>query len=499
MKSRSFTSKTNFSVGLISSLGVPVHLLLNLSSWIRKQRWLQVIYRRFPASLRNLVLLRVSEVAKADLIFPKSGAWPLSVPGGMMSLETKVADLPEASRQAGAVNLLGYMRGQFGLAESARLYARALLACRAQVSIVDIDINLPHGWNDLSLDVHIGCEAPHDISIVFVNPDCLDAAFQKIGRERIEGRYIIGCWFWELEDVPAEWIPYLDEVDEVMVASEFVELAFRKVTSKPILRVPLPVSIADDSSLQRSDFDLPDDSSFVFLCTFDFNSWLDRKNPLAVLDAFVKAFPPERNDVFLLVKTSNGYRYPEKLLELLNAAAGDKRILVRDQVIDAGHLRALQRCCDAYVSLHRAEGFGLGIAECMAMGKPVIATAWSGNMEFMNAENSLLVDYALVPVLEGQYPHVEGAVWAEASTDMAAAHMRQLVASPLVAAEIGERGRRAILTALAPKLAGERIIRRCIEIEGMRNRSQQPPVSVGVGDGCGSLSGNEEHGSCSHS
>ena len=124
----------------------------------------------------------------------------------------------------------------------------------------------------------------------------------------------------------------------------------------------------------------------------------------------------------------------------------------------------------------------MGLAECMAMGKPVIATGWSGNMEFMDTDNSRLVDYSLVPVLEGQYPHADGAVWAEAHTDMAAKHMRELAASPTAAAELGERGRRAVLTALAPQRAAERIMRRCAEIEASRDRSRSTlarPVAAG--------------------
>lgn len=469
--------------------------LLNLFAWIRRQWWLQALYRLLPPSLRQDVLKRVFAATHAKLLFSRSGAWPSGISAGAYPVAVHASPVA-TKRQAGAVNLFGYMRGQFGLAESARLYARALLACDAAVSIVDIDIDLPHGWEDRSLDTHIGNEAPHGISIIFVNPDYLDAAFEKIGRKRIEGHYIIGCWFWELEEVPREWIPYLDEVDEVMVASEFVERAFRKVTSKPILRVPLPLVAPADIGLVRSDFDLPDEA-FVFLCTFDFHSWLERKNPLAAMKAFMKAFPPERDDVVLLVKASNGHRYPEKLRDLLNAAAADHRIMVRDQVIDAGHMRALQRCCDAYVSLHRAEGFGLGLAECMAVGKPVIATAWSGNMEFMNTENSRLVDYTLVPVLEGQYPHAVGAVWAEANTDTAAVHMRELATFRPDATELGERGRRAVLAALAPERAGEAIVRRCVEIEGLRDRSRRgPPRMSGMGR-IGAAAGNEGQEPCS--
>lgn len=462
----------------LSPFAAPSLVLLNLSAWARKQPWLQTIYRWLPQSFRGRVSSRISAVARADLLFPNAASWPRT----RMAVAAK-RDAASSGMAAppGAVNLLGYMRGQFGLAESARLYAHALLSSGANVSIVDIDLGLPHGWDDQSLESYIGQDAPHGISIIFVNPDYLEEALEKIGHSRLEGHHIIGCWFWELEDVPLAWIPHIDRVDEIMVASEFVERAFRKVTDKPILRVPLPLTLLGGSDLGRADFGLPKDA-FIFLCTFDFHSWLERKNPFAVMEAFKKAFPAGRSDVFLLVKTSNGHLHTETMLELLNAAAADRRILVRDQVIDASHLQALQRTCDAYVSLHRAEGFGLGLAECMALGKPVIATAWSGNLEFMDADNSRLVDYTLVPVLDGQYPHASGAVWAEADTDMAAEHMRELAGSRTAAADLGERGRRSVQARLAPERAAERIMRRCAEIDGLRvgsKGSQGPTTDCG--------------------
>lgn len=448
-------------------------LLLNALAWIRKQRWLQAIYRRFPQSLRSAASERMSAPVMANLLFPQTEAWARerNAPKTLQPFAGPRVDRePEVP---GAVNLFGYMRGQFGLAESARLYTRALIEYGANVSVVDVDLGLPHAWEDRSLEPYLGHDAQHEICIVFVNPDYLDEAFDKIGRARLEGRYIIGCWFWELDVVPPEWVRHLAQVDELMVASKFVEDAFRKVTDKPILRVPLPVAFTgeEESSLVRADFGLPDDA-FVFLCTFDFHSWLERKNPYAVLSAFNRAFNSDRDDVFLLIKTSNGHRHPAALLALLNATSGDRRIAVRDQIIDARHLRALQRCCDAYVSLHRAEGFGLGLAECMAIGKPVIATGWSGNLEFMDADNSCLVDFRLVPVLEGQYPHGAGALWAEADIASAAAHMAGLANSRSAAVELGERGSRAVREALDPRRASKRIMLRCAEISTQRATSR---------------------------
>lgn len=290
---------------------------------------------------------------------------------------------------------------------------------------------------------------------------------------------MIACWFWELEIIPLEWLPALDIVDEIMVSSSFVEAAFRRVTNKPIFRVPLPLDDVPDSGLTRKDFGLRSDA-FIFLVTFDFNSWLDRKNPFAAIEAFIRAFSPERDDVQLLVKSSNGYRYPEPFLRLLKATSRDLRIVVRDEVIDRHHVHAVQRCADAYISLHRAEGFGLGLAESMRLGKPVVATAWSGNVDFMDERNSLLVDYRLVPVEPGQYPHSQGQRWAEANIDQAATCMRRLVDEPGLAERIGNQARKDIHEKLSSQAVADCLIGRLRLIHGDRSITAEPPTSLSV-------------------
>ena len=406
--------------------------LLNLSAWIRAQPWLRAIYRHFPEAIRVRVSQMLATRANKRVRFSRTPAWTRHLP-------VIVPLPPDPSGAYGAglgVNVFAYARGQFGLAEAARLYARALLSVGCPVAVHDITLDLAHSVGDDSLDAHIGSDTPHSVNLIFVNPDYLDDAIASVGRDRLAGRRNIGCWFWELEKFPDDWLPALSEVDEILVSSAFVADIVRRVTEKPVLHVPLPVIEQLDSGLQRADFGLGE-RDFVFLCSFDYNSFLARKNPLAVIKAFRRAFEHQCTDVRLLIKCSNGHRYPERLRELLNAAAVDQRITVRDEVIDRAHVQALQRCVDAYVSLHRSEGFGLGLAECMRLGKPVIATAWSGNMDFMNDDNSCLVDYRLVPVGEGEYPHHVGQRWAEPDVECAARHMRRLVIEPAFAKRIG--------------------------------------------------------------
>ena len=429
--------------------------LLNLSAWIRRQPWLKAIYRHFPAALRDSVSGALAARASEQLKFKRTPNWGRD---NRLSKST-VASCGGARADGSGVNIFAYVHGQFGLAEGARLYARALLAEGYPVAIHDIDIDMPHGMDDFSLDPYIGGEARYGTNIIFVNPDYLDQAIASIGPECFVDRHTIACWFWELEKFPDEWLPALNRVDEVMVSTSFIRNAVAKVTDKPVWSVPLPVTQSLDSGLIRHDFGLEDDD-FVFLNSFDFNSCLARKNPQAAISAFQLAFADGRPNVKLLIKSSNGHRHPEKLRALLHAAGADKRIMIRDEVIDRGDFGALQRCADAYISLHRAEGFGLGLAECMCLGKPVIATAWSGNMDFMTSDNSCLVAYHLVEVREGEYLHYVGQRWAEPDVGLAASQMRRLTEDPEFAARIGAQAAHDIHDRLSPQVSARRIIER---------------------------------------
>lgn len=447
--------------------------LVSLIEWMRGQPLVRGIYRLLPSRWRRGVNLLLARRAARALMFPRTSAWARDP--GVIRVERV-----EPNVSLPGVNMFGYMRGEFGLGESARAYARAVIAEGIPVAVNDVDLDLPHSCNDDSLGIHLSKEAPYPVSIVFVNPDYLDDALSKIGERLPEGGRLIACWFWELETLPPSWLPSIHLVDEFIVSSRFIESALRKVTDKPITFVPQPLMPAMGSGLERQDFRLPE-NSFIFLCSFDFNSWIERKNPFAVIEAFKQAFPLDEKDVCLLIKTSNGFRNPDGLARLLRAVEDDSRIVVRDDVISRYQLHDLQKCCDAYVSLHRAEGFGLGLAECMALGKPVIGTGWSGNLDFMDQQNSCLVDYTLVRVEDGQYDGAEGAMWAAPDVTQAAAAMRGLVNDPGRAEEMGRSAASTIKTLLSPDLAAKRILARLVALRNAQS-CNEPGIHEISGD-----------------
>jgi len=377
-------------------------------------------------------------------------------------------------------NLIGYLKGEFGLAEAARAYARAALTAGIPVSLQDVDLPTPHSHRDERLRDHLDATAlEHEVDAFFVNPDNFARAVsQGIVRARPR-RHLMGFWFWELPTVPAAWEAAIEQVDEILVASQYVADAFRARTTKRVTRIPYPLFRPTPSQLTRADFGLPADA-FVFLVSFDFNSSIQRKNPAAAIVAFKTAFPAGRDDVALVIKSSNGDRNAAGLAGLVALAGNDTRILIRDDVLVARHLHALQACCDAYVSLHRAEGLGLGLAECMSLGKPVIATRWSGNLEYMTDAVSLLVNARLVAVPADEYPHAEGQQWAEPDVAHAAVLMQRLADDRQAAATMGEAAARHVEAVLAPARSAEALSQRLRQISD-DNRDGVPSLRGAMG------------------
>jgi len=458
--------------------------MLGLMARVRHIPAVAWIARLVPGSLKRQLARKRKDWLTAAVSFP---SLPPASPSESEFLRGSTSNT--GSQFDSGANVFAFMRGQFGLGESARRYVEALLRSKIPLTLHDVSLQIPHGQNERQFEAQLGEAARFPIDLVFVNPDLFEDAMAKIAALRSTPirRYIIAVWFWELERIPDAWQTAIGRVDEILVASEFVEKAFRRATDKPVTRVPLPLGPHPDSGAVRSDFGL-ETESFIFLTTFDFNSSVYRKNPVDVITAFQKAFGRDRNDISLLIKTSNGHRHEERLVELLKLVGDDPRIVIRDGILDRDHIGALQRCCDAYVSLHRAEGFGLGMAESMAIGKPVIATGWSGNLEFMTAENSWLVDYELVSVPSGAYRFAEGQRWAQPCIEQASRFMREVVDDGVLRESRSRRAMSDIATRLSQHAAATMIQRRLDTVTASMRSSisvpsgVRPTVSPGASD-----------------
>ncbi|MEM7586295.1 MAG: glycosyltransferase family 4 protein, partial [Acidobacteriota bacterium] len=239
--------------------------------------------------------------------------------------------------------------------------------------------------------------------------------------------------------------------------------------SVPVVHMPLAVDIAsskderhkgqDSEHYTRRDFGLADDQT-VFLFTFDFSSRVRRKNPQGVIEAFRRAFPADRRDVALVLKSKTVDSVPEQVEDartVAEIARRDRRVRLINETWPRRKVLDLIACCDVYVSLHRAEGFGLGMAEAMQFGKPVIATDYSGNTDFTHPDNACLVGFELIDVEPGENYDLEGSsVWAEPDIDEAADHMRFLARDREARRRLGDRGRRYIEELHSPRTIGER-------------------------------------------
>jgi glycosyltransferase involved in cell wall biosynthesis len=304
-----------------------------------------------------------------------------------------------------------------------------------------------------------------------VNADGTLLAAPGLKRAANPGKYRIGSWFWELERFPAAWSAAFDEIDELWAASPFIEAALSAASPKPVISMPLAVEFALPRAYTRREFGLPEDC-FVCLFAYDFHSFGERKNPQAALAAFAQAFPQQR-DVALVIKTVGGAQHPDALRRLQELARGDPRVIIRDQVLAREEMLGLQSVCDVFVSLHRSEGFGLALAEAMWLGKPVVATGYSGNLAFMDAANSCLVDYRLVPVREGEYIHGAGQRWAEPDVAHAADWLRRLRQDPGLRQALGARAAQSMRERHSHAAVGARIRQRLEIIAAARRRFAQ--------------------------
>jgi glycosyltransferase involved in cell wall biosynthesis len=329
----------------------------------------------------------------------------------------------------GSLTVAGYFGAATGLGAATRRLFHGLQEARFTPVAADLTGPLRQGPVGPAPEVQPG---PGTL-IVHVNGPMLPWALFALGRRAVLGKRMIAVWNWELPELPEDWTRGLRACHRIWVASRFVAKACSRPGGPPISVVPYPVPAPRASALGRSDFGLAE-GSFVTLAIFDAGSSLARKNPLGAIAAHRAAFGDSPDHV-LVLKTHNVASAGSAWGEVTAAAAGMPNIRIVDFVMPRADLTALMRAADTLISLHRAEGFGFAIAEAMAIGKPVVATAWSGNMDFMVGPGAFPVPYRLVPAHDPQatydFPTMK---WAEPSIDAAAEQLRRLAADPVLRA-----------------------------------------------------------------
>jgi glycosyltransferase involved in cell wall biosynthesis len=347
------------------------------------------------------------------------------------------AKLPAPDGSRPGVNIAGYLSAELGVGTVGRLIVETARAAGVPFATFDHEATLSR--RDHRTPALGARDWRYDVSVLCANADATRALVDELARGGAPpSRATVGLWHWEAERLPPSMTDAWDLVDEVWVTSRFVEDAVSSTATKPVRVIPLPIPCLQwQTALRREDIGMP--AGFVVLLCFDWLSVAQRKNPEGVITAYSRAFRPE-DGAHLIVKTING-RHRHAELARLQVSVDRPDITVIDGYLGWSETRALMELADCYISLHRSEGFGLTLAEAMALGKPVVATAWSGNLDFMTEDVACLVPAELVPI-PADVP-VYGSIgrWAEPDLDAAAHAMRRLFEDPAEARLLGSKAR----------------------------------------------------------
>jgi len=296
------------------------------------------------------------------------------------------------------------------------------------------------------------------INLFHINADQIPVVFQTVPADFLSNRYNIGFWHWELPELPDMFLSCFNGLDEVWVPTGFVHDAVSRKSPVPVVKIPHAIQFGVEPC-SRADFGLPE-NRFLFLVMYDFSSYQERKNPKGALEAFDRAFERTDNRVTLVIKTQNSHHHPQPLEELKTWLDGRKNVVWLDRTLTRQEVYNLESLCNCFLSLHRSEGFGLGPAESMYLGKPVIATNWSGTTEFMRQDNSLPVNYQLVTIEKSIGVYEKGQQWAEPDIEHAAHLMRKVVDDPELCSRIGHAAQQSIKTELSPLRIGKMLQQR---------------------------------------
>ena len=382
---------------------------------------------------RRLTKLRISYDKRKSLVADKCVALWMSVAKRYGLLARKPSVL-----------FIGYVELALGLGESFRNLLRALDAGGMPFGIHPFSSEAETRRIGPFLESRYDLREVYDVNVAYIQVAQLPNYFHDLQRQVTGARHNILRTYWELSKAPAAWQTHLERIDEIWAPNSFVADAFRPIFDRKITIVPACISVYRSKNYSRDYFGL-DEDRFYFMFSFDYYSGSARKNPLGVVQAFAYAFPDPEAKVGLLIKSTGPKELdPTAAQQLQNSSTLDKRITILDRSLNRDEMLSLIAGCDCYISLHRSEGFGLGMAEALALGRAVIATDYSGNREYLTEATGFPVPFTLRTLIPGEYLMSDGQSWAEPDLRVAIQHMRTVFSDPNERSRRALRGRRFI-------------------------------------------------------
>jgi len=366
---------------------------------------------------------------------------------------------PASTALAPGVNMVAYIRAEMGVGQAARGNAAALSAAGIDFCILNYEQGNPSRMTELSWSHREVDSGRYNINLIHINADHIQSVMHNLADALPAQGYNIGFWAWELPEFPDRWLDAFAGLDEVWVPSDFVNRAVAEKSPLPVITIPHAITITALSAPEpdRNSLDISTDC-FVFLTMFDTHSIAQRKNPFGAIRAFQRAFAADDQRALLLIKVNNADQ--EALDSLQPLLQSQPNIRIIDQPMTRDQVDSLLQLSDCLVSLHHAEGFGLGPAEAMALGKVALLTNWSGNTEYMDADCCVPIRYTLRKLDADYGPYEAHQHWAVADIEHAAAEMRELVHNPVRARQLGQRAQEQIQKHFSAAAIGERMQRR---------------------------------------
>lgn len=454
--------ETTVTLGSESSrLGSIIYLRLSGVGFTNALAWLGRVTRvgllqRFRSQNRNRQL-RIAAIES---------------PSGEKIYDFSMREAPYVSAFARAhtlsgINVVGFLTADLGIGESARCMVRASDAAGIPTSLVPLKLNCRNRLGDMTYGSRLQDTNPQGTNIFHIDPPVVRDIDHHHGPEFRRHKYNIGYFAWELPEFPDAWMASFDYLDEVWCPSHFVSESISLKAPFPVITMPHSIGFVRPGApvtALRAKFGLPQDR-YLFLCLFDLNSYSARKNPRGAIEAFRNSgVAPETAS--LVIKVHNAELNPGDFAALNEAVKDIPGTVVIGQTLSRTDVYALEAACDCFVSLHRSEGFGFGIAECMYLGKPVIATDWSATSEYLDRHNGYPVRFSLVKLTENHGPYTKGSTWADPDVANAAEIMAHVVTHPTEAAQLGAAALQTIEERFSPAVVGARYRRRLEAIAG---------------------------------